>query len=408
GRSYALIFCWLFGSGCSLAWNNMLTIASYYAYLFPLKLRYHPSRIPTIIYQSFAIGALSVLVYKEASLNTRRRNLFGYGLFSLGSLAILVLDLATSGRGGIGSFIGVCIISAVFGLADAHVLGGMIGDLSLMAPEFVQSFLAGLAASGALTSGLRLVTKVAFKDSRNGLRKEAMLFFAISVIFELLCVILYAYVFPKLVIVKFYRAQAVAQGSKTVSADLVAGGIQELPTRQAEEEPIILDHRFSNKVLFLLNIDYGISLFLVYLLTFSIFPGVLSKDSGKHSLGDWYPLMLIAVFNVSDLVGRYVPLVKKLKMELGIGLMITSFARFLLVPAFYYTARYGNQGWMIFLTSVLGSSNGYLTVCILTVAPMGYSAPERNGLGNILVLCLSGGMFAGVMCDWLWFIGKGW
>lgn len=48
------------------------------------------------------------------------------------------LDLATSGKGGIGSFLGVCVISAAFGLADAHVQGGMIGDLSLMRPEFVQ------------------------------------------------------------------------------------------------------------------------------------------------------------------------------------------------------------------------------------------------------------------------------
>jgi len=48
------------------------------------------------------------------------------------------LNLATSGRGGIGSFIGVCVISAAFGLADAHVYGGMIGDLSMMTPEFLQ------------------------------------------------------------------------------------------------------------------------------------------------------------------------------------------------------------------------------------------------------------------------------
>lgn len=34
-----------------------------------------------------------------------------------------------------------------------------------------QSYLAGLAASGALTSALRLVTKAAFERASNGLRK---------------------------------------------------------------------------------------------------------------------------------------------------------------------------------------------------------------------------------------------
>lgn len=37
----------------------------------------------------------------------------------------------------------------------------------------LQSFLAGLAASGALTSGLRLITKAAFENSQDGLRKGA-------------------------------------------------------------------------------------------------------------------------------------------------------------------------------------------------------------------------------------------
>lgn len=52
--------------------------------------------------------------------------------------------------------------------------------------------------------------------------------------------------------------------------------------------------------------------------------------------------------------------------------MITILCRFLLVPAFYFTAKYGDQGWMIFLTSFLGLTNGYLTVCVMTVAPKGY------------------------------------
>ena len=42
--------------------------------------------------------------------------------------------------------------------------------------------------------------------------------------------------------------------------------------------------------------------------------------------------------------------------------MIATLARFLFVPAFYLTAKYGDQGW-IMLTSVLGLTNGYLSVC---------------------------------------------
>ncbi|XP_072950867.1 equilibrative nucleotide transporter 3-like [Typha angustifolia] len=403
GKFFAMIVCWLLGNGCLFSWNSMLTIEDYYVYLFP---KYHPTRVLTLVYQPFALGSIAILAYREAKINTRVRNLTGYTLFFLASLALIILDVATSGRGGIGVFVGVCIVSGAFGVADAHVQGGMVGDLSLMCPEFIQSFLAGLAASGALTSALRLITKAAFENSQDGLRKGAMMFFSISSFFELLCVLLYALIFPKLPIVKYYRSKAASEGSMTVAADLAAGGIQR--SQDGAEEDPKLPERLTNKQLFLENIDYAIDVFLIYILTLSIFPGFLSEDTGSHSLGSWYALVLIAMYNVWDLIGRYIPLIERLKLTSRKCLTVVTLSRFLLIPAFYFTAKYGDQGWMIMLTSILGLSNGYLTVCILTAAPKGYKGPEQNALGNLLVMCLLAGIFSGVTLDWLWLIGKGW
>ncbi|KAI9075285.1 hypothetical protein K1719_042690 [Acacia pycnantha] len=404
GEYAAILVCWLLGNGCLFSWNSMLTIEDYYVYLFP---NYHPSRVLTLVYQPFALGTLAILAYNEAKINTRKRNLLGYTLFFIATLLVLILDLATSGKGGLGTFIVICAISGAFGVADAHVQGGMVGDLSYMKPEFIQSFLCGLAASGALTSSLRLITKAAFENSRDGLRKGAIMFFAISTFFELVCVLLYAFVFPKLPIVKYYRSKAASEGSKTVTADLAAGGIQASTIERDEEDPKLLERK-GNKQLLLENIDYALDMFLIYVLTLSIFPGFLSEDTGSHSLGTWYALVLIATYNVCDLIGRYIPLLKFLKMECRKLITITILSRFLLIPAFYFVAKYGDQGWMIMLTGLLGLSNGYLTVCVLTAAPKGYKGPEQNALGNILVLFLLGGIFAGVTLDWLWLIGKGW
>jgi len=52
----------------------------------------------------------------------------------------------------------------------------------------LQSFLCGLAASGALTSALRLITKAAFDNSKDGLRKGASkLIFSFSIVPILVC-----------------------------------------------------------------------------------------------------------------------------------------------------------------------------------------------------------------------------
>ncbi|KAK3125353.1 hypothetical protein QOZ80_7BG0603770 [Eleusine coracana subsp. coracana] len=404
GKFIGILLCWILGNGSLFAWNSMLTIEDYYAVLFP---NYHSSRVLTLAYQPFAFGITLVMTYYEAKMNTRRRNLAGFSLFFIGSFALIILDVATKGQGGLGVFIGVCIISAIFGAADANCQGALVGDLSLMCPEFIQSFLAGLAASGILTSALRLITKAAFENRKDGLRIGAILFFSITCLFELACLLLYLFVFPKLPIVKYYRSKAAAEGSKTVASDLAAAGLSIDQEVQVEEDPQ-KQKRLSTKELLMENIDYAINLYLIYVLTLSIFPGFLSEDTGSHSLGSWYALVLIAMYNAWDLIGRYVPLIECVKMTSRKCLTAAVLSRFLLVPAFYFTAKYGDQGYMILLTSFLGLSNGYLTVCVLMEAPKGYKGPEQNALGNVLVVCLLGGIFSGVVLDWLWLIGKGW
>ncbi|XP_031097537.1 equilibrative nucleotide transporter 3-like isoform X1 [Ipomoea triloba] len=405
GKYIAIIVCWLLGNGCLFSWNSMLTIGDYYAYLFP---KYHPARVLTLVYQPFALGTIAILAYHEAKINTRKRNLFGYSLFFISTFLVLVIWPRLVGEElehtlGYAQLVVLLVLQMLMFRAVWLVIFHLCHLSWFSLVQTFQSFLAGLAASGALTSGLRLITKAIFDNSKDGFRKGAILFFSISTIFELLCLILYALVFPKLPIVKYYRNKAALEGSKTVAADLAAGGV----TIETPNDPIPVD-RLSIKELLMQNIDYALDIFMIYVLTLSIFPGFLSEDTGSHSLGSWYALVLIAMYNVWDLIGRYVPLLKWVKLESRKGIMVAILLRYLLIPAFYFTAKYGDQGWMIILTSFLGLTNGYLTVCVFTSAPKGYKGPEQNALGNILVFFLLGGIFAGVTLDWLWLIGKGW
>ncbi|KAL1214618.1 Equilibrative nucleotide transporter 4 [Cardamine amara subsp. amara] len=401
GKYQAMVVCCILGIGSLVSWNSMLTIADYYYQIFPA---YHPSRVITLVYQPIALVTILILAYYESKINTRKRILTGYIIFTISTFLLIVLDLTTKGHGGIGPYIGLCTIVASFGLADATVKGGIIGDLSLMCPELIQSFMAGLAVAGALTSALRLITKAAFEKSNDRLRKGAMIFLVISTFIEFLCLMLYAYVFPKLPIVKYYRRKAASEGSKTVVADLAAAGIQNQSDLTDDDDSKI--QRLTKKELLLQNIDYALNLFLIYVLTLSIFPGFLYENTGQHGLGTWYALVLVAMYNFWDLVGRYAPLVNWLKVENRKALTIAVWSRYFLVPAFYFTAKYGDKGWMIMLISVLGLTTGHLTVCILTIAPKGYKGPEKNALGNLLVIFILGGALTGVSLGWLWLIGK--
>ncbi|XP_058739538.1 equilibrative nucleotide transporter 3-like [Vicia villosa] len=403
GKFQAMFICFILGLGSLIALNNMWTMGDYYYKIFP---KYHPILVFTLVYQPFALVTTMILAHYESKISTRIRNISGYTLFFVCSLFQIVLDLATSGAGGIGPFIGLCGLFSFFGIAHAFVQGGISGDLSLMIPEFIQSFIGGITASGAIACGVRLFTKFFFEKSDNGLRKGALLSLGISTLFQLLSIVAYGIYFPKLSIVKYYRSKAALEGAETVSADLAAAGIQNNETNQQVGFDANLQARLSNKTLFLQNIDFAATLFMVYVLTLSIMPGFLYEDTRPHKLGTWYPLVLITMYNIMDLVSSYIPLIKSLKMESRKGLLFTTISRFLLIPAFYFTAKHGSQGWMILLVSYLGLTNGYLTVCVYTVVPKGYKGPEQNTLGNLLALWLLSGIFVGVALGWLWLIGK--
>ncbi|CAN1254993.1 Equilibrative nucleotide transporter 3 [Linum perenne] len=403
-----MVVCWVLGFGVIIAWNAMVSLGDYYYTLFP---KYHPSRVFTMVYQPFALGAMGICIWYEAKMNTRTRNIVGFSLIFFSNLMLLLLDLVTSGRGGIGVFVGICFIVAVFGISDVLVTGGVVGELSFMCPGFIQSYYGGMAACGAMTSVLRLITKAAFENAHNGLRKGVLLFFAISISIELMCILLYAFYLPKLPIVNYYRTKASKEGSKTVTSDLRAAGIR-VPENQSfmvvssQGEDGTSPTRLSTRELVIENIDYLLDMYFTYSISLSIFPGFISENTGTHGMGTWYMLLLIAMYNLWDLIGRYVPMVDAVKLKSRRWLMVATLARFLLIPAFYFTAKYADKGWMIALTSFLGLTSGYLTVCVVTLAPRGYKGPEQNALGNLLVLFVLAGIFTGVAFDWMWMIGK--
>ena len=94
--------------------------------------------------------------------------------------------------------------------------------------------------------------------------------------------------------------------------------------------------------------------------------------------GEWVRLMcryvvtLVAMFNVGDLLGRYIPLIECLLLKSRPMLVAAAVSRIAFIPAFYFTAKYGPQGWMIILTLVLGITNGYVCLCAFIGAPKGY------------------------------------
>eukprot|EP00878_Enallax_costatus_P041711 GHUV01048574.1.p2 GENE.GHUV01048574.1~~GHUV01048574.1.p2 ORF type:complete len:146 (+),score=28.65 GHUV01048574.1:584-1021(+) len=143
-------------------------------------------------------------------------------------------------------------------------------------------------------------------------------------------------------------------------------------------------------------------MFLVYVITLSIFPGVLAEDMKSEKLGSWYPIILITTFNISDLVGKNIPFCGLAPQPST--LLALSVLRVVFVPAFLLAGKYasGVAVLMAALTVSLGFSNGFLTALLMTLAPASVEIQEAGLVENVMVFSLVAGLTVGAVAGWLW------
>lgn len=127
------------------------------------------------------------------------------------------------------------------------------------------------------------------------------------------------------------------------------------------------------------------SVLLVYTITLAIFPGFLAEDVSSERLGSWYPVLLIAAFNIADAVGKVLPVQPQIAMQNRQLILIFCLARALFLPAFYFAGQGTGPVVVGLLTVLLGMTNGYFTAVSMMLAPQGLEVGDTSDtrLSNI-------------------------
>nr|VDD64038.1 unnamed protein product [Brassica oleracea] len=113
---------------------------------------------------------------------------------------------------------------------------------------------------GVLVSLLKILTKTVYPQDPDGLRKCVNLYFAVGIVVMVICDV------------------------KTLWQIVMR----------------IKSHGFGS----FSNLICIVTLALFFCWTQCIFPGYITEDVHSELLGDWYPVLVIAGFNVFDLVGK--------------------------------------------------------------------------------------------------------
>lgn len=145
---------------------------------------------------------------------------------------------------------------------------------------------------------------------------------------------------------------------------------------------------------------------MIYAITLSIFPGFIAENLKSSFFRDWYPILLIAVYNFSDLVGKSLTAIYVMK---GIGkASLACMCRLLFYPLFAGCLH--GRKWVrtevpvVLLTFLLGLTNGYLTSVLMILTPKSVPDLEAEKSAVVMAVFLGFGLLSGSVLGWFWII----
>lgn len=162
--------------------------------------------------------------------------------------------------------------------------------------------------------------------------------------------------------------------------------------------PSSIHRRSSGQILRHAAWPQALTVSFVFIVTFTVFPGVISR---------WVPgnrvPMLIAVFQLLDVVGRTAPQVEILRIQEGWIVTVLSLLRAAFVPAFILVQRASSQAWaqeewlQVVLMALFAFSNGYVSTLSMMLGPSqrGVAKDEQEAAGVMMSLSLVFGILLG-------------
>lgn len=438
----------LLGIGTLAPWNAFITAADYYALRYP---GYHVDRLLTVCYLPVNFLVLLAFIYAHDRVQQRLRIVAGFIVFTVAVSLTPVIDLFPAGKSSLALML---FLIAVCGAADGACQGALFGEAAVLDGRYTQALIAGTAISGVAISFLRIITKALLPATPAGLRASADLYFLLAAGTCGSCVLIHSTVLPSLRGAGSITASTANRRLNIIYSDdpiidddnnsndssitgIEAAEEQQLGGRndagigrqvdeENGEETVSEDFLISSSSLphplprhnlnhkchspTYLEVVYqvrivAIALVFIYLITLAIFPGVLAEDVSSVSLGSWYPIILMFIFNLFDCAGKWIPILPKFQLHNASAIATLAACRIVFIPAFHLAATKGWGGLVIgVLAALLGLSNGYLTASAMILGPKLVESRAAALCGNIMVLSLIAGLSLGAACGFLWLL----
>ncbi|XP_048408784.1 equilibrative nucleoside transporter 4 isoform X3 [Stegostoma tigrinum] len=421
----------LAGVGFLLPYNSFITDVDY------LHQKYPGTSIVFDMSLTYILVALAAVILNNALvelLSLHTRITVGY-LFALGplmfvSICDIWLELFTVQQAYAMNLVAVGIVA--FGCTVQQ--SSFYGYTGMLPKRYTQGVMTGESTAGVIISLSRIFTKFLVSDER----KNTIAFFFISIGMESMCFILHLLV-KRTQFVRYYTSHSsrgherlkdkshVDQGPgyrvhHNVNTEEVRfeNGIMESPQSDAPDQDIpatavymrfdapksklrrtwpgfrdMILHRY---VVAHIIWPYMLSIALTYFITLCLFPG-LESEIRNCTLGEWLPILIMAIFNLSDFVGK---ILAALPYDWkGLHLLICSCTRVIFIPLFLLCvlpsdrAVFNHPAWPCVFSLLMGISNGYFGSVPMILAAGKVNPEQRELAGNTMTVSYMSGLTLG-------------
>ncbi|XP_054574174.1 equilibrative nucleoside transporter 4 isoform X4 [Eptesicus fuscus] len=402
-RYHAIYFAMLLaGVGFLLPYNSFITDVDYLHHKFPGTSIVFDMSLTYILVALVAVLLNNALV-ERLSLHTRITA--GY-LLALGPLLFIsVCDvwLQLFSRDQAYAVNLAAVGTVAFGCTVQQ--SSFYGYTGMLPKRYTQGVMTGESTAGVMVSLSRIVTRLLLR----GERASTLTFFLVSAGLELLCFLLHLLVRRS----RFVRHHTESPGPALANS----GSPKDSPAHEATagergaytrfDVPRARVERSWPSFRALLRHRYAVaraiwadmlSIAVTYFITLCLFPGLESEI--RHCvLGEWLPILVMAVFNLSDFVGKILAALPVAWR--GTHLLGCSCLRVVFIPLFILCVypsgapALRHPAWPCVFSLLMGISNGYFGSVPMILAAGKVAPRQRELAGNTMTVSYMTGLTLG-------------
>eukprot|EP01116_Phalansterium_solitarium_P001484 TRINITY_DN11275_c0_g1_i1.p1 TRINITY_DN11275_c0_g1~~TRINITY_DN11275_c0_g1_i1.p1 ORF type:complete len:462 (-),score=-40.46 TRINITY_DN11275_c0_g1_i1:62-1351(-) len=380
------IFC-ILGMGILVPWVTILTAVDYFTLQYPQD---NFEFNITVAYMYPLAFSMFFVVRFGRIMNASARIVLGYTIFLVTLLLIpFIRDMLSEAP----AFGITLTLIAVLGLADAIAQGTLYGIAAMFPAVYIQAIASGNGMAGLLISATRIVTRLMFPETVEGLRGASILYFMISAGLIVLCIIGYIALL-RMPIAKHYMQLGQPEDQQALTEEELTEPDKSIP---------VLSNTASFGGVMKKIWRYQLMICFNFTVTLFLFPGLFSVIPSMHGGDlDWFPVILISIFQVTDFIGKTIP-VKWPNIFSERALYAIAASRIIFFPLFLLCVQprvFTHDAIPIIIDLLFSISNGYVGAVTLMLAPSKVENHEKDLAGTIMAFSLVIGLTIGASLGW--------